>query len=201
MLLQNKYSYPSICYDLLTRLSDQLPGYLSYHCLDHTIDVANTSHLYIEHYKIDKQEADLIKIAAVAHDLGYIESPKEHEEKSIAILSEIISDYDYSQEQVDLINGMIRATKIPQKPENLLEQIIADSDLDYLGRNDYDDWSDRLYHEFLHFEIISNEIEWLDAQINFLKNHKFHTQWAIDHRVHNKCERLEELKVKRAHTS
>ena len=201
MLLYNKSSYPTICYDLLRRLSEQLPDHLTYHCLDHTFDVANTSNMYIEHYNIDGRSAELIRIAAVAHDMGYIESPVEHEERSIQILSEIIKDYDYDKEEIETINGMIRATKIPQNPKNFFEQIIADSDLDYLGRNDYDVWSERLYNEFLHFNIVSNQLEWLDAQIKFLTNHKYHTQWAIDNRVKTKCHQLELLKKHQAELS
>ena len=197
MILRNKYSYPRICYDLLERLSKQLPDYLSYHCLDHTIDVANSSNMYIEYYGIGEDDANLIKVAAIAHDLGYIESPVEHEERSVEMLSGIICNYDYTDHEIEQINGMIRATKIPQKPKNFLEEIIADADLDYLGRDDYDEWSNRLYHEFLHFKVVKNEKEWVDAQINFLKNHRYHTQWAIDNRVKSKMDTLQKLHEQR----
>jgi len=42
---------------------------------------------------------------------------------------------------------MIMATKIPQSPKNLLEQIICDADLDYLGRERYEENSLLLLQE------------------------------------------------------
>ena len=43
----------------------------------------------------------------------------------------------------DLFSQLILATKVPQKPKNKLEKIICDADLDYLGREDFDNISDK----------------------------------------------------------
>ncbi len=89
---------------------------------------------------------------------------------------------------------MIRATKVPQEPKTFYEEILADADLDYLGRKDYNDISAKLFKEYLHFEIVSNKIEWLDLQIRFLENHKFHTDFAKKNREKLKFEKIKELK-------
>jgi hypothetical protein len=39
------------------------------------------------------------------------------------------------------------ATKLPPNPKNLLEKIICDSDLDYLGRSDFIPVSNTLFEE------------------------------------------------------
>ncbi|MGA9240175.1 MAG: HD domain-containing protein, partial [Robiginitalea sp.] len=83
MELENKKAYPKVCHQILDELSEKLPDYLHYHRLNHTIDVANVCNFYIDYYLLSKRVANLIRIAAVVHDYGYIFDPKEHEERSI----------------------------------------------------------------------------------------------------------------------
>ena len=196
MNLHNKNAYPELCLRLLATLEGSLPAHLSYHSLSHTIDVANVCDAYIKYYKIDEPHAKLIRIAAIGHDFGYIISPVDHEERSIKALSQVLPEI-LNKEEIDLVNGMIRATKVPQVTENLYEEIVADADLDYLGRTDYDVLSEGLYREFQYYKVVNNQKEWLDLQIKFLKNHKFHTPFAQEHRKPLKLQKLMELKVKR----
>ena len=192
MKLENSSAYPEVCHKILEELSEKLPGHLTYHNLNHIIDVANVCNHYIDYYMISDRVADLIRIAAVAHDFGYIFTPIEHEERSITEVRPMLQKYSHAE--IALIDGMIRATKVPQKPGNLYEDIMADADLDYLGRDDYGPISEGLYKEFLHFGVVKNEIDWLQLQIRFLENHSFHTDWARKHRSETKQERLQRLR-------
>ena len=192
MELNNKSVYPELCIEILEELQEKLPDVLSYHSIAHTLDVANVCDYYINQYNIQKPEADLIRIAAVAHDYGYLFGPESHEEKSIVAISARMQN-DYSQEEIEIVAGIIRATKIPQDPQNFYEQILADADLDYLGRDDYNQWSERLYQEFLHFGVVKDSAEWLDVQIKFLEKHQFHTDLAKENRSKLKKEKLQEL--------
>lgn len=193
MELHNKVSYPKLCFDLLEEMSEKFPNHLTYHTIEHIIDVANVCDHYIRHYGIDDDVARLIRIAAISHDYGYIFSPEEHEERSIVELRPKLNA-SFSQEDIELINGMIRATRVPQKPGNFFEEIVADADLDYLGRDDYDKLSSKLYQEFLHYGVVSNDEQWLELQINFLENHRYHVSLAIENRVFKKQQKLSELK-------
>ena len=192
MELENSKAYPEVCHNILATLKKELADHLTYHRYEHTIDVANVSNHYIEYYMIADHVAELIRIAAVAHDYGYVFTPNQHEERSIVELRPLLTDY--SDAQIALINGMIRATKVPQQPKNLYEEVLADSDLDYLGRDDYDELSSGLYKEFLHFGIVKNELDWLEIQVKFLENHKFHTDWAKTNRSDAKQRVLQRLR-------
>lgn len=200
MELLNRADYPDVCFRILEELSSKLPGHLTYHCLEHTVDVANVCEHYIEHYMLADQIAELLRIAAVSHDYGYIFGPKEHEERSILEVRPMLTP-NYNEKQIHLIEGMIRATKVPQDPKNLYEEIMADSDLDYLGRTDYDKLSAGLYKEFKHFGVVNNQSDWLDIQIRFLEMHEFHTDWAIRHRKENKMKVLHKLRNRAATAS
>ncbi len=195
MILDNKQTYPEICFHILEELKRKLAPHLSYHSYKHTIDVANVCDKYISTYRIDDNMAKLIRIAAICHDYGYIISPIYHEEQSIKLIEPILSPI-LSEEEITLINGMIRATKIPQAPKTFYEKILADADLDYLGRNDYDELSENLHQEFLFFGVVKTEREWLDLQIKFLESHTYHTLYAKWNREKQKLRKLKDLKVK-----
>ncbi len=193
MILRNKNSYPIICFEIIEQLNKKLPNYLSYHSIDHIIDVANVCNDYIEYYDIPEEKAKLLRIAAICHDYGFIESTLDHEERGIVALQGLLTPI-LNKEEVETINGMIRATKVPQEPKTFYEEILADADLDYLGRKDYDEISAKLFKEYLHLGIVSNKIEWLDLQIRFLENHKFHTDYAKKNRERLKTKKIKELK-------
>ena len=192
MELENKSAYPEVCHRILDDLSKKLPDHLTYHCLDHTIDVANVCNHYIEYYMVADRVANLMRIAAVAHDYGYIFSPKDHEERSIQEVRPMLKDY--KAEEISLIEGMIRATKVPQQPQNMYEEMIADADLDYLGRDDYTKLASGLYKEFMHYGVIKNDSDWLEVQIKFLEKHQFHTDWAKMNRTDRKQQVLQTLR-------
>lgn len=196
MVLRNKGAYPKVCFELLSYMVDNWPEHLTYHTIAHIIDVANVCDHYIEYYGIEEDNANLIRIAAIGHDMGYLVSSKEHEELSITEIRPFLKDV-LNETQLDKISGMIRATKLPQSPTNFYEEIIADADLDYLGRNDYDALSSGLYEEFLHYDVVGNDIEWLNVQIDFLENHSYHTSFAKENRSALKQKKLAELRQKR----
>jgi len=195
MTLDNEKTYPAICFQILDELKRKLAPYLSYHSYNHIIDVANVCDKYIRLYNIDDNMAKLIRIAAICHDFGYTVSPIDHEEQSIKLIEPILKPV-LTEAEIELVNGMIRATKIPQQPKTFYDKILADADLDYLGRSDYNKLSEYLHQEFLHFGVINTEREWLDMQIKFLENHKYHTLYAKWNRRKLKLRKLKELKAR-----
>src|SRR5436309_16127441 len=64
-------------------------------------------------------------------------SSADHERASAQIAAAILPNYGYTPAHIQAICGMIMATKLPQAPHTLLEQIVADADLDVLGRPDF----------------------------------------------------------------
>ncbi len=194
--LQNKSAYPQICFDLLSYMRGKLPDFLTYHSINHIIDVANVCDDYIKFYDIDNEHGKLIRIAAISHDLGFVASPKDHEERGILEIKPFLKD-SLDTTEIETINGMIRATKVPQQPKTFFEEILADADLDYLGRADYDTLSYGLYKELKHYKAVKTDKEWLDLQINFLENHQYHTSYAKEHRSNKKLKKMEELKERK----
>ncbi len=110
------------------------------------------------------------------------------------IAEELMIKHGFSQKQFAIVKGLILATRIPQTPNNQLERIICDVDLDYLGRADFYEISDRLFKELKEFSMVKNKNEWNVIQIKFLENHQYHTQFGIKNRQPEKEKRIAELK-------
>ena len=188
--------YNTIQSVVIDLLKEKLPEHLSYHSVGHIKDVIKSAEQIAISENVTPEELTLLKTAALFHDTGFLYGAKNHEEKSCEIAQAYLPDFDYSQDQIDLIKGMIMATKIPQRPQNHLEEILADADLDYLGRDDFFTIGDQLYEELSMFGIISSEYDWNLLQEKFLENHNFFTKTAINSRNLKKQENLNIIKAK-----
>lgn len=175
---------------LRTELSDKL----TYHDVGHTLDVFNVCNLYIEREIIGAAEAELLRIAALLHDIGFTVTYKNHEEKGAEIAAAMMQHFSYSLKEISVVQGLIMATKIPQSPTNILEQIICDADLDYLGRSDFQEISEKLFEELKAFSLIETRENWNRTQIEFLEKHSYHTEFARKNRQPEKERRIAELK-------
>lgn len=178
---------------ILDRLEKELPSYLHYHNVKHTIDVITQSELIGWGEGITDEEILLIKTAALFHDSGQILGSEDHEFNSTIIAKDYLSKYGYSDMQINRICDIIMATKLPPAPKNTLEKIICDSDLDYLGRSDFIPGSNNLYKELNEQGIIGSINEWNKLQVKFLSSHQFFTSTAKSLREVNKQEQINRI--------
>lgn len=182
---------------VLQMLAVRLDTRLTYHCPAHTEDVLQQAERIADAENItDTRLLLLIKIAALFHDTGFLCVYKEHEKKSCEILLENIDIRLFDAHEIEMIKGMILATKVPQSPRNLPEMILCDADLDYLGRNDFEIISATLKNEFLTYGIVKNEDEWNQLQVNFFEGHHYFTATSVRNRNSVKMQYLETLKQK-----
>ena len=186
--------FTSIKQPILSRLENELDPRLGYHNISHTLDVLKQAEVLAkQENRTDKHDLLLLKTAAVFHDSGFLFVYKNHEEKGCELASESLKNV-FSKEDIKKVCGMIMATKIPQSPNTLLEQIICDADLDYLGRNDFEPISRNLYKEFIIFKIIPEDIIWDHIQIKFFESHHYFTGTSISKRNEKKLKHLNILK-------
>ncbi len=179
---------------VLNLLENKLPDYLYYHNVKHTIDVYTQVEIIGIVEGVNDYELLLLKTAALFHDVGQIHGSKNHEEKSCEYARNILPKYKYTEEEIAEIEKLIMATKLPPNPQTLLEKIMCDADLDYLGRKDFIPVSKTLFKELKAQNIITNENEWNKMQIKFLESHTYFTNTANKLREVNKQEQIERLK-------
>lgn len=153
-----------------------LDAHLTYHNIDHTIDVFTHAKRIAREEKItSEKELFLLQVAALYHDTGFLKKYKNHEEESCSFFLKDASGYSFTQTEERIVLGLINATRLPQTPRTHLEAILCDADLDYLGREDFLPISNNLEKEFLYFNIIQSEEEFKHLQLHFIQNHRYHT--------------------------
>lgn len=153
-----------------------LHPHLTYHSIEHTLDVVEQSVRIAREEGIkDEKDLFLLKVASFYHDTGFLRTYKNHESISCAIFLENSLDYAFSEEEKEVIINLIMATHLPQQPKTLLEKVICDADLDYIGRADFFKISDFLRREFLAFAIVKSDKEWEALQLSFFQSHHYHT--------------------------
>jgi uncharacterized protein len=167
---------------IIQKLKAEIPETLSYHGVHHTLEVLEVCNKYIKRLKITKREAELLRTAALMHDTGFIWTYTHHEERGVAFAREILPEWGFHENEIDRISNMILATRIPQNPLNLLEEILCDADLDYLGTDRFYTTGSTLYQELLTLKFIENEDSWNKMQINFLSHHSYHTKYGKKYR-------------------
>jgi uncharacterized protein len=142
---------------------------------------------------IGEEDRLLLLTAALFHDLGFIQEREDHELIGAQIAARVLPDFGYSEEQVQIIVGIIMATKLPRSPANLLQEIMADADLDVLGREDFWITSLALRAELEANGSRSTDEEWYRSQLEFLKEHEYFTVSAKALREEKKQRNIQEL--------
>ncbi len=179
---------------ILDKLEKELPDHLLYHNVKHTIDVVTEVELIGWSEGVSEEEILLLKTAALFHDVGHTVGYDDHEEQSVVLARKILPLYYYKPDQIKVICRLILATKMPPKPKNLLEKIICDSDLDYLGRIDFISVSNTLFEELKNQNKIESLRDWNQLQIKFISGHQYFTQTARNLREVNKQKQIKRIK-------
>jgi len=178
---------------ILDKLEKELPAYLYYHNVKHTVDVVTEVELIGWGEGVSDEEILLLKTAGLFHDAGHTIEYDNHEYHGTQLAREMLPKYGYTSEMIDGICDIIMATKLPPRPKNLLENIICDSDLDYLGRSDFVPVSNTLYKELNEQNKIGTLNEWNKLQVKFISSHQYFTKTARNLREVNKQKQIERI--------
>lgn len=183
----------------VTQLFNQHPDpVLVYHNLAHTRQVVQAAEQISSYYRLTEHDQLVVMLAVWFHDVGYVLGErKEHERAGAGSASNFIGMQQLPESVAQAVEGCILATRIPQEPKNLLEQIVCDADLFHLGSKDYKK-RDKLLHaetELATGRNISGQ-EWTRTSILFLEAHKYHTAYCQTLLKQQKEENLERLRSK-----
>ena len=172
---------------------------LGYHTLAHTRAVVAASDQLARHYQLSETDYTAVLTAAWFHDLGYLTDAQQHEKAGSALATAFLQQAGVSAELVSLVTGGIRATRMPQSPTNLIEEILCDADLFHLGQDTYSDWQKRLRREqeTLSGTPIANR-DWRQQNIDFFQRHRYFTTYAQTLLQKGKRDNLQRLMDKQA---
>lgn len=178
---------------VLSKLEAELPKRYYYHSFSHTIDMHDSAERIASFENVGENDKEIVLVAALFHDAGFIIDRENHEMHSCTIAKELLPQFDYIISEIDAVCNLIMATQMPVQPKNKLEEIICDADLDYLGRDDFKAIGDLLYRELSESGGVNGVDEWNQLQIHFLTNHRYYTNYSQTHRESVKQENLKRL--------
>ncbi|MBI2670881.1 HD domain-containing protein [Candidatus Woesearchaeota archaeon] len=174
-------------------LSKNLPKNLYYHNIEHTFNKKNGMVAMVSKLtdieKIPSYQKELLIVAAYFHDTGYTESSENNELIAARIASGILPALGFTKKEISIIKSLILATASNHKPENIMEEIIKDADLDNLGRDDFFERCEDLRKELN----IKNKLKWYKETLKFLKKHRYFTSSAIKLRNTEKSKNILKL--------
>ncbi len=169
---------------------------LQYHNLAHTQSVVERSYEIFDACLISEKELPELIAAAWFHDTGQLFGVLlDHEERSVAIMKDYFEKQQYFTENIDVVANCILATKIPQKPNALLQEIICDADTYNLGTEDFIKTDARLKKEM---ELRNNSPvrDWDRHTLSLLIEHEFFTPYCKE-RLNNGKQRNVNMLIKR----
>ena len=160
-------------------LDNQLPPDITFHTLEHTQQVVGAVSVIGSQEEITRQEMEILILSAWFHDVGFIRSYHKHEERSASIAFDFLSNLGYDKGSIDQIVANIKATCLPQRPVNFMEEILCDADLFHLSQPDYWKRNQLLRRELeLCFGIYYEDIHWFRENLKFLQGHRYFTHYG-----------------------
>jgi predicted metal-dependent HD superfamily phosphohydrolase len=169
-----------------------------YHNLEHTEDVVRAASLLTAYYKLDDEDSFAVLCAAWFHDIGYYNGAADaHEQRGAEQAEEFLRNNKVSELLIAKVRGCIQATRMPQSPHSLIEQIVCDADLSHLGTESFNKRNKLLRKEVEAREgrQISKEA-WRLSSIRFLEEYQYHTDYAKQLYNKTKTANAEVLKQK-----
>ena len=158
---------------------DRLPKNLLFHNFHHTINVIRGVKEISKHMNLSSPEKEIVLLAAWFHDSGYIVKYIGHEVESQKLAKNWLESQGYPSERTKLVLGCIGATKMPQNPNGLLQEVICDADLYHLSLEEYCQIQFQLKEEInLVFDKVYTDESWMDENLSFIQNHKYFTSYG-----------------------
>lgn len=160
-------------------LSENLREDYTYHSLAHTKEVAAAVEEIGVNMGLSSDQLEVVILAAWFHDTGYTVGAENHEEISVSNVRRFCHGHGYDAAKTQRIVECIMATKMPQSPDNLMEEIICDADLHHLGTTEYFSKASLLLEELQcskHKGL--SDGEWLKMNKEFMESHAFFTEYA-----------------------
>jgi predicted metal-dependent HD superfamily phosphohydrolase len=198
-MTEEQFRILSAAQDFVTDLLiNKLDKSIHFHTLQHTQEVLAGSETMADYYHLEDEDRYALMLASWFHDTGYTGGKAMgHENVSIELASKFLNEHKVSQQVINKVIGCINATRLPQTPHTLIEQIICDADLFHLGTSAFKEKNRLLREELNDFgDMELSKKDWRKKNIEFLTKHTYFTSYAKENLDPLKEVYLEELNKK-----
>jgi predicted metal-dependent HD superfamily phosphohydrolase len=159
-------------------IADHFSEEICYHNIEHTLEVVDAVEIIGRACKISERQLEILKVAAWFHDTGYYLGCADHEEASAEIAREYLTNKHVDLDFIASVESCILSTKLPQKPQNQLEEIICDADLFHLSSENFFEKSELLLQEFSFSNKNMTPELWMTQSKEFIEAHSYHTKFG-----------------------
>lgn len=173
---------------------------LVYHNLSHTEAVAANATNIAAHYQLSDRDFFIVVTAAWFHDTGYLDGdPISHEQRGAEIAADFLRSINIDSNTIQEVQQCILATRMPQDPRNLNEQIVCDADLYHFGTDHFPE-RNKLMRKEAEWKLGRkiSKAEWRSSTIRFMEAHHYQTSYGRNLLQDKKNENLAALKMKDA---
>ena len=168
-------------YDFAKKLlTEELPKNFLYHNFTHTKRVFKSTKELIENSSLSEEDSEILLVAALLHDVGYVRSCEDHEARGVEIAKEFLDSKDAEEKFIEKVSECIMATVFDAEPKNELEEMLRDADASHFAKPYFQEAS-----EFLRLEWKMQGLKdyskrkWLEGNIDLLKNqHRYYSEYA-----------------------
>ncbi|MEP6952304.1 MAG: HD domain-containing protein [Ginsengibacter sp.] len=151
---------------------------LLYHNLEHTEKVVQRACEIAANYSFNERETFILLTAAWFHDTGHLfVEARYHEAKSVSIMRAYLETKEADKNITDAVEGCILATRLPQNPKTLLEEILCDADTFNLGTKEFFD-TDRLLKKEVELRNDIRIDNWEKTTLDLLTKHRYFTPYC-----------------------
>src|SRR5688572_17704087 len=169
----------------------------TYHSFEHTREVAEAAEKIGKAVDLNELELESVVIAAWFHDTGYLIDKEDHESHSAQFAEEFLLTQNYPLPRIQQVKENILATRLEHTPQNLMEEVIHDADYTNLANTDALRQSELLRDEKENYGgSHTGEKEWLMAELRFLLNHRYFTEYSKLKLEPKKNENIKKIKEK-----
>ena len=158
---------------------DKLPGDYVYHNYNHTAETVKACKKLSKSYNLTSRDYEVLLLAALFHDTGYINAYENHEIESVKFMKDYLKG-NYPEDDISEIESLILSTKYRTIPDGSMQEILHDADYINLGSKNFNHRADLLrieWERILHKTY--TEEEWAQIQIQFLIDTTFKTEDAV----------------------
>ncbi|MCC3153284.1 DUF5706 domain-containing protein [Hymenobacter sp. BT770] len=154
----------------------ELPAKLTYHSLRHTEAVVKECRILAAAAGLSADDTEALLLAAWFHDTGYLDVYDGHEFRSMERAGAWLAEHGVDAGRVQLIKELIKSTHRDTTCETELQKLLVDADMSNLAREDFRSAAELLRTEW---ELVLGKSysnpEWAELQLNFMLEHKYHS--------------------------
>lgn len=179
-MIRSNHNIPFLAGRYIARLfASRLPGNLVFHNFHHTVNVVRGVKDIGRHLQLDAAQKEILLLAAWFHDSGHVVKYMGHEEESQQLAKVWLLKENFPKDKTAQVLACIAATCMPQRPKDLLQQVICDADLYHLSMGEYchlqfqlrEEWKRVLQKEY-------SDITWMEENLSFINEHQYFTEYG-----------------------